>query len=86
MINTRAAAGSQGGSVADVRHVRGGGSAVVAKDGVELLGDSDESRPAAQFLQLAGSNVGAGGANPSQDVSYGLVHRPFVRDFHRLPL
>ncbi|CAG5929139.1 unnamed protein product [Menidia menidia] len=48
------------------------GTAVVAKYGVELLGDPDESGPAAQLLQLAGAHVGAGGADPPQDVPDGL--------------
>uniref|UniRef100_A0A3B3YNW9 B box-type domain-containing protein n=1 Tax=Poecilia mexicana TaxID=48701 RepID=A0A3B3YNW9_9TELE len=64
----------------------GGRRLAVPEDGVELLGDPDEGRPAAQLLQLSCSNVGAGGADASQDVSYRLVHRPFVGNFHRLPL
>lgn len=64
----------------------GGGRLAVPEDGVELLGDPDEGRPAAQLLQLSGSDVGAGGAHASQDVSYRLIHRPFVGNFHRLPL
>lgn len=61
-------------------------SAVIAKDGVELLGDSDEGGPAAQFLQLRCPDVGAGGANPAQDVSYCHVHRTFVKNLDRLAL
>uniref|UniRef100_A0A3Q2QYL1 B box-type domain-containing protein n=1 Tax=Fundulus heteroclitus TaxID=8078 RepID=A0A3Q2QYL1_FUNHE len=35
---------------------------------------------------LARSDVGAGGADASQDVSYRFVHRTLVGNFHRLPL
>uniref|UniRef100_A0A3P9D0Y7 B box-type domain-containing protein n=1 Tax=Maylandia zebra TaxID=106582 RepID=A0A3P9D0Y7_9CICH len=59
---------------------------VVPEDGVELLGDSDEGRPAAQLLQLGCTDIRAGGADPSQDVSYGVTHRTFVENFHGLPL
>lgn len=61
-------------------------SAVVAEDSVELLGDPDEGGPAAQLLQLAGPDVGAGGSHPAQDVPYCHLHRPFVRNFDCLPL
>lgn len=64
----------------------GGGRLAVPEDGVELLGDPDEGRPAAQLLQLSCSNVGAGGAHASQDVSYRVIHRPFVGNLHCLPL
>lgn len=70
------------------RHVAAseGLSAVVAEDGVELLRDPDEGGPAAQLLQFARTDVGAGGADPAQDVSYRPLHRAFVRDLHCLPL
>lgn len=65
---------------------KAGRSAVVPEDGVELLGDSDEGRPAAQLLQLGCTDIRAGGADPSQDVSYGVAHRTFVENFHGLSL
>lgn len=61
-------------------------SAVVAEDGVELLGDPDEGGPATQLLQFTCPDIGAGGANPTQDVSYSHIHGTFERNFHCLPL
>uniref|UniRef100_A0A3Q3AJ42 B box-type domain-containing protein n=1 Tax=Kryptolebias marmoratus TaxID=37003 RepID=A0A3Q3AJ42_KRYMA len=58
----------------------------VSAHGVELLRDADEGGPAAQLLQLARPDVGAGGADPSQDVPYRFPHRAFVGNLHRLPL
>lgn len=60
--------------------------AAVAKNSVELLGDPDEGGPAAQLLQFACPNIGAGGADATQDVSYGDLHRALVGNFNRLPL
>lgn len=60
--------------------------AVIAKDGVQLLGDPDEGGPAAQLLQLGCSHIGAGGSNPTQYISYGDVNGAFVGDLYRLPL
>lgn len=76
----------QTGRVGDLVSDRAGCSAVVAEDSVELLGDPDESRPATQLLQFASTDIGAGGADPSQDVSYRCIDRTFVRNFNRLPL
>lgn len=90
MVNAQTASRSQTGSVADLafdlKQDRAGRSAVVAEDGVELLGDPDEGGPAAQLLQLGCPDIGAGGADPAQDVSYCHVHRTFVRNFDRLSL
>lgn len=58
----------------------------IAKNRVELLGDSDKGRPAAQLLQFSGSDVSAGGADASQDVPHRLLHRSFEGDLHCLPL
>lgn len=69
-----------------LRQVRAGRSAVVAEHSVELLGDPDESGPAAQLLQFARADVGAGGADPTQDVPYCHINRTFVKNFDRLPL
>lgn len=69
-----------------LKQVRAGRSAVVAEHSVELLGDPDESGPAAQLLQFARADVGAGGADPTQDVPYCHINRTFVKNFDRLPL
>lgn len=90
MGNAHTASASQTGSVADLSfHLKQGGaghSAVVAEDSVELLGDPDEGGPATQLLQFACPDIGAGGADPAQDVPYCLLHRTFVRNFYCLPL
>lgn len=90
MVNALAASGSQTGSVADLSFnlkpdlaVR---LAVVAENSVELLGDPDEGGPAAQLLQFACPDIGAGGADPTQDVSYCNLHWTFVENFDCLPL
>ena len=38
----------------------------------------DEGRPLAHLLELAGAHVGAGRADPSQDVEHGGRHVPAV--------
>lgn len=90
MVNALAASGSQTGSDADLSFnlkpdlaVR---LAVVAENSVELLGDPDEGGPAAQLLQFACPDIGAGGADPTQDVSYCNLHWTFVENFDCLPL
>lgn len=87
MVNAQTASRSQTGSVADLSfHLKQDHSAVVAEDSVELLGDPDEGGPAAQLLQFACPDIGAGGADPAQDVSYCHIHRTFVKNFDCLPL
>lgn len=77
---------SQSDSVADLSFSRAGPLAVAAEDSVELLGHPNEGGPAAQFLQLACPNIGAGGANSTQNVSYCLIHWTFVGDLYCFPL
>lgn len=60
-------------------------SAVIAKYGVELLCDPDEGGPTAQLLQFSRPYVGAGGADPTQDVPYCYFHRALVGNFDCLP-
>lgn len=47
-----------------------------------LLGDPDKRRSPAQFLELGSSHVGAGGAQPPEDVQDGEFHVPSVRYLH----
>lgn len=59
---------------------------VISKHSVKLLGNSDEGGPAAQLLQFASPHIGAGGADPTQDVSYRILYWPFKDDLNCLPL
>lgn len=47
-----------------------------------LLGDPDERCSPAEFLEFGSSHVGAGGAQPPQDVQDGELHVPAVRHLH----
>ena len=78
LLNAQTAFWRQTGSVADFSFVqkqdRAGRSAVVAEDGVELLGDPDEGCPLGHFLDASGSDVGASRTQSAQDVQHGCVH------------
>lgn len=56
------------------------------EDRVVLLGDPDKRRSLAQFLESGSSHVGAGGAQPPEDVQDGVFHIPSVRYLHSLAL
>lgn len=47
-----------------------------------LLGDPDKCCSPAQFLEFGSSHVGAGGAQPPEDVQDGEFHIPSVRYLH----
>ena len=55
------------------------------EDVIGLLGDPDEGGPAAQFLQLAGAHVGAGGTHTTQDVLHCDTHVTSVLNLNCLP-
>lgn len=50
-----------------------------------LLRDPDEGGSAAQFLEFGCAHVGAGGAEPPQDVPDGVFYVSSVRNLHRPP-
>lgn len=58
----------------------------LGEDFVVLLGDPDKCRSLAQFLEFGSSHVGAGGAQPPEDVQDGVFHIPSVWYLHSLAL
>lgn len=51
-----------------------------------LLRDADEGGSAAQLLEFGCAHVGAGGAEPPQNVTDGDLYISSVRNLHRPPL
>lgn len=56
------------------------------EDLVDLLRDSDECCPLGHLLESPRANVGASGAQATQDVQHGGVHIAAVRNLYSLPL
>ncbi len=57
----------------------------LAENGIELLRDSDECRPARKFFQRQGTNISTCWSNSTEDIENRAPHITFVSDLNCLP-